>query len=294
MFKLKNAALATAVILALAACGGGSSDPVVNDPPTQPGGENPGGENPGGENPGDPPATDAAFEGSMTLAADQVLVNGNPLPYSAFVTTGLFGQAPGTYAPLQTVGLRVFQVGMNGQSETVRVGFELADVTDAARIQILVDQATLSVDAPGNMEISVPATATAYVVATVGGTTSTVAVTGLPADVVRFTPIADDPTSLGLTLDVDAIMGAALAAAPAEDQPLLQALPDVEGEFRLRLAVSGIDLQTSAGTDLALSAPLTVAGQPALAGGFDADTSDAEPGNGGGVEGRIFIGVTPS
>lgn len=308
MFKLKNAVLTTAIIMALAACGGGDDDPVtqpVDETPTeqpggeQPGGEEPGGEQPGGEEPGgeEPPPTaepDATFEGAMTLTpvgADQILINNNGIAYSAFTGTGAYGQARGDFAPLQSFGLRVDQVGMVGQSGDVRVGLELDDVDSDALIQMLVDQATLTVDAVGAMTLTVPETAQAHVVVrNAAGDTSTVTIADVPADAVSFTAIADDPTSMGLTIDADAIMEAALAAAPEAEQALLQSMRDLEGQFTVRMAVSGVDITTSAGTDLALSEPLVVGDQPALAGGYDADTSDTEPGNGAGVEGTLYIG----
>lgn len=301
MLKLKNAALVTAVMLALAACGGGS-DPAPTSPGTEtpggqnPGGENPGGENPGGENPGgeNPPANDATFQGTMNLAANQVLFNGNGIDYGTFSTTGAYGQARGTNAPLQSFGLRVYQADMMGQSDTVRVGFELDDVNSDARIQMLIDQATLAVDAEGNMSITVPDAATGYVVVRdATGQTATVQVADLPADVLRLVPIPDDSTSEGLTLDVDALMGAAINAASAEQQTLLQSMQAVEGEFTLRMGITGVELLSGTGADLSLTSPLVVADQPAIAGGYDADPTDEVAPNGSGVEGTFYIGIVP-
>jgi hypothetical protein len=287
MLKMKNAALTMAVILALAACGGGSSDPV--DPgtntPTNPG-TDPGTDT--GTDPGTDPADDATFEGNMVLAANQVLFN-YPAPnevavdYETFQTSGAFGFARGENAPIESFGLRVYQEGMMGQSENVRVALELDDVDSDGLIQVLLDQATLSIDDAGVMSATVPDTARVHVVVrNAAGESASVSADGVAPGAFSFIGNVDpdDTNSHGLVIDLDALMAAAIAAASAENQALLQSARDVEGQFNMRVGITGVTLRNQAATDLTLAEPITVGDQPAVS-------------TGAGLSGVLYIGVTP-
>lgn len=314
MLKMKSAALSIAVILALAACGG-SSDAV--DPtaapgtPTSPGGDNtPPPADPGGNPtppPEPPPPADAVINGDMVLGANQVLFNDAdpatedgilPIDYPTFsdTTRGAYGIAGGTNAPIQSFGLRVYpNANMytgGAQSENIRIGIELVEVTGGQNrlIQMLIDKATFNISETGVLSVTVPADAQVHaVVRNAAGETATISAGGLAANTVRYVAIPDDPTSLGFTVNVDAAMSAAIAAATGADLTVLQSAKDVEGSFNMRMAISGIQLLSETATELTLAAPLTVGTQPTLAGGSDPAVRD-----GAGVAGVLHIGFVPA
>ncbi|HVL75320.1 MAG TPA: hypothetical protein VM406_04835 [Noviherbaspirillum sp.] len=204
----------------------------------------------------------------MVLAANQVLFNGNGIGYEAFSTSGAYGQAPGTNAPLSSFGLRVYQEGMAGQSNTVRVALEMDQTDGSALLQMLVDRATLSISETGALSITVPDNANAYVVVNDGaGNSATVSTSEIADNVIRFAPIADDPTSFGLIVDVDAIATAAAAASP-QAATALQTLRTLAARYDMRMAITGVGLRSSGGNDLtAGTTPITVGDQPAVSGG---------------------------
>jgi UDP-N-acetylglucosamine transferase subunit ALG13 len=290
MPNMKNVAISIAVALAMAACGGSSSDPVEPVvPPAAPGGDTPPTTPPTTppETPPTTPPADATIQGDLTLA-NHVLFNGIGIDYAVFnnVELGAYGFERGTSAPLQTFGLRVrpnTNMWSGGaQSETVRIAIELADVASGTGqlIQLLIDQATLSISAAGALSVAVPDASRAHVVVrNSAGETVTAHSGSLPANVVRLTTVdVADPTSQGLTVDLDAAMAAAIAAAPEAQRPALLAARDVVGRFNLRMTVSGLSLIGPTGTALVGQA-ITVGTQPVV--------------NGGGVTGLVWIGVTP-
>lgn len=275
MLKMKNAAISMAVVLALAACGGGGGGDAVdtgNNPPANPGGGN-----------NNPPAQDAQFaQGNLALAAGEVFEGGRALPYTAFVDStasgGLYGVTAGTNSPVQSFGLRVSQEGMAGQSNPVRIGIELDDMASDARMQVLLSGVQLSISDTGTISVAIPATATAHAeVRTATNTTTSANATGLPATAVRLVDIPGDTTSDGLVVDLQAIMGAVIAAAPEANRAALRAASEFSGRHTLRMAISGVTLNVN-GTATTAGGPITVGTQPAL--------------NGGGVSGNIWLGGT--
>lgn len=271
MLKMKNAAISMAVVLALAACGGGGGDAVDtgNNPPANPGGGN-----------NNPPAQDAQFaQGNLALAAGEVFEDGRPLPYTAFVNTtssgGLYGITPGTNSPIRSFGLRVSQEGMAGQSNPVRIGIEIDDMASDARMQVLLTGVQLSISDAGTISVAIPASATAHAaVRTATNTTTSASTTSLPATAVRLEGITGDTTSSGLIVDLEAIMGAVIAAAPEASRSALRAATEFSGRHTLRMAISGVTLNVN-GTATTAGGPITVGAQPAL--------------NGGGVSGNVWL-----
>lgn len=262
MLTMKNTAISVAVVLALAACGGGGGGDAVdpgNNPPNNPGGEN-------------PPAQDAQFQnGNLALASGVVFENERPLPYDAFINTtaagGLYGITPGTNSPIQSFGLRLSQEGMQGQSNPVRIGIEIDDMASDAQMAVLLSGVQLSISEAGALSLAVPATATAHAtVRTATNVSTNGSVTGLPESAVRLIAIEGDSTSQGLIVDLEAVMGAIIAAAPEAERAALRAATEFSGRHTLRMAISGVTLNVN-GAATTAGAPITVHNQPALSGG---------------------------
>ncbi|HVL75562.1 MAG TPA: hypothetical protein VM406_06070 [Noviherbaspirillum sp.] len=285
MLKMKNAALATAVLLALAACGGSSPDDadpgLDNGTPVIPG-TGPGTDpdpDPGTDPGTDPAPADDTFAGSIVMRSNQVLFNGgdyvNAQDYAVFSTTGVYAQesrAAGASTPLSTFGMRVDQIGMNGQSGTIRVAVEFDNTASDELFQFLVEGATLTINETGRMSIASPDTARAYVVVNNGsGASANVTVAEVPADAVTVStrPVHDhDPSSFALLVNLDAIMQAAIAAATDADRAVLAGASNANasGRYTLRMGLTGITLENDSGNAITLESPITVGSRAPLGG----------------------------
>lgn len=270
MLMKKNALISIAMVLALAACGGGSdgdSNPPATNPPAD------GGNPPGGDN---PPANvdDSLMEGHMVLVNNQVLFNGTGVALEDFSTTGAYGFAKGTTFPLQSFGLRLMPVDMTtetGQSKRARVALELMDSAEGGQqaVQMMIDEVDIAIDAAGVWTVTVPSTATLYAYARdAAGATANLAVTNLPADLIRLASIDGDPSSNGFTIDVDRAFQQVVAGAPAEDQAVFNSVIGFTGDFNLRSTVSNVEIHSQTGGTVLTGASITVTGsnQPAVTG----------------------------
>lgn len=280
MLKLRNAALSMAVLLALTACGGSSSsDTTAADTPVIVPGDNTG--TPPGDNSGGPvtPEPDAVFTGSMITVGNQILFNGtayaNAQDLSTFNTTGVYAQeagAAGASTPLASIGIRVGQAAMNDQSDNIRVAVEFDNADTDQNFKFLIQGATLSVDAAGIMSLTVPATATGLVTLDDGtGNTASVPLTAVPASALSIstTPVdGSDPNSFALSVNLAAIMDAAIAAADPADALLLDTVSNANatGRYNVRMALTGVTLENEAGNPVTVDQPITVGTQPAVGG----------------------------
>jgi hypothetical protein len=269
MLMKKNALISIAMVLALAACGGGSDGgdpPQTTNPPA--GGNPP----PGGDN---PPSNvdDTVMEGHLMLVGDQVLFNGIGITLEQFAN-GAYGFAKGTYFPLETFGLRLMPTEMtvpDGQSQRARVAVELVDsAADGQQAaQMMIDEVDMEVDAAGAWTVSIPPTATLYVFARdAAGQTANIAVTNLPADLINLTAIDGDSTSNGFTIDLDRAFEQVVAGAPAEDQAVFNSVIGFTGDFNMRTTVSNVEIRSQSGDAPLTGASITVtgSGQPAVTG----------------------------
>lgn len=266
MSMKKNAIVSLAMVLALAACGGsdGGDPPATNPPPTDT-------NNPPGGNP--PPVNDTVLEGHLLLVGDQVLFNDIGITTEQFAT-GAYGFAKGTTFPLQSFGLRLMPVDMitdSGQTQKARVAFELIDAAAGGQqaVQMMINEVDVAVDAAGQWTVSVPSTATLYVYTrTATGETANATVTGLPADLIRLSPISGDSTSSGLTLDVDRAFEQVVTAASVAAQPVFNSVIGFTGDFNLRTTISNVEIRSQTGDTALTGASITVTGsdQPAVTG----------------------------
>jgi hypothetical protein len=271
MLTKKNALISMAVVLALAACGGGGSDSDAAASITPPGNTTP---PPGGNTP--PPATGEeqnVMGGHLLLVGDQVLFNGIGITTAQFAT-GAFGFAKGTNFPLQTFGLRLMPVEMAiqaGQSQRARLAFEMVDAAAAGRqaVQLMINQVDIAVDANGTWTVSVPSTATLYAYARdAAGTSANLAVTNLPAGLISLSDISGDPTSKGLTINLDAALGAVVAGATGEQLTTFQKVVGFTGDFTLRSTLSNVEVRSQTGNTELVGDSITVtgSGQTAVSG----------------------------
>jgi hypothetical protein len=279
MFKDKNVLISLAVAALLAACGGGgggstpastaSTSTTARTSTTTP------------TTPAPTIVVDESLmAGFMLLVGNQVLFDGTGITTDQFSNTaatpkGAYGFAKGTNAPLQTFGLRVRPEDMAidaGQTKVARLAFELKDraVGGVQVAQLMIDQVTISVSATNQFTVSVPATAKMYIyVNNASGQNANLTVGSLAADLVKLTTISGDASSHGFTLDLDAAVTAALAAAQGDTAKLavFNSLKDFAGEFDLNATLSNVAIHKEDGTTLAGAAiTVTGSGQPAVNG----------------------------
>jgi hypothetical protein len=270
MLTKKNALISMAVVLALAACGGGGSDSDATPATTPPGDTTP----PGGETP--PPANgedQTVMEGHLLLVGDQVLFNGIGITMEQFAT-GAFGFAKGTNFPLQTFGLRLMPVEMAieaGQSQRARLALEMIDAAASGQqaVQLMINEVDIAVDASGTWTVSIPSTATLYAYARdAAGASANLAVTNLPADLISLTDISGDSTSKGLTIDLDAALGEVVAGATGEQLTTFQKVAGFTGDFTLRSTLSNVEIRSQTGDAELVGDSITVtgSGQAAVSG----------------------------
>lgn len=271
MLTKKNALISMAVVLALAACGGGGSDSPATPSTTPPPGDT---TPPGGDTP--PPATgeeQTVMEGHLLLVGDQVLFNDIGITMEQFAT-GAYGFAKGTNFPLQTFGLRLMPVEMAieaGQSQRARLAIEMIDAAAAGQqaVQLMINEVDIAVDASGTWTISIPSTATLYAYARdAAGASANLAVTNLPADLISLTDISGDPTSKGFTIDLDAALGEVVAGATGEQLTIFQKVVGFTGDFTLRSTVSNVEMRSQTGNAELVGDSITVtgSGQTAVSG----------------------------
>lgn len=272
MLIKKNALISMAVVLALAACGGGGSDSDATPSTTPPPGDttNP----PGGNTP--PPATgeeQTVMEGHLLLVGDQVLFNDIGITTEQFAT-GAYGFAKGTNFPLQTFGLRLMPVEMTieaGQSQRARLAIEMVDAaaTGQQAVQLMINEVDIAVDASGVWTVSIPSTATLYAYARdAAGASANLAVTNLPADLISLTDISGDPSSKGLTINLDAALGEVVAGATGEQLTVFQKVAGFIGDFTLRSTLSNVEMRSQTGNAELVGDSITVtgSGQTAVSG----------------------------
>ncbi len=280
MFKYKNAMISMAVVAMLAACGGGGGgdgDRTGNR------GGNGGTTQPDQSGAIAPTADQKLAAGVFTLSGGGVAMGGSgdtisQLPYDEFVRGpdnprtgeppvagyGLYAQALGTNAPLESFGFTTtFGSTSEGATGTSvgRVAFELQDQTtgteDPARaLRIMVDQVTYTVNAMGDVSVSLGQDSKAYVYAKNGANSATVTTTAA-SNLVRIVEGIEsaDPARFALMLDVDQAVTDALAAATTAGQS--EVLDSVktfsataESPFKVSISFSNLDIER-AGTDLA-------------------------------------------
>jgi hypothetical protein len=295
MFKQKNALIAVAVAVLLAACGGGGGDD--NNAATTPDAtSNPNTNNPAPTTGGQTGQTvaDKAVAGNFTLAANQILVNGNLFDLAAFEAkaapnVGIYSQARGTHAPLRAFGLRLMpeNIPTTGASGNGHVAFEMKDAAANSQqeMHVSIDQVNYSINGSG-WTVTVPATAKLYVHAkNSAGTAADVVVNGsLPAGLIALTDITGDPSSKGLVIDLDKAIEAAKGKATDAQRTVLNAL-GTTGQFKGTYNTSAVfSALTLRKTDLSaldtVSITVPNANQPAI--------------SGRGVKGKYWVETNPS
>jgi hypothetical protein len=289
MFKQKNSLIAVAVVVLLTACGGGGggsgtpTDPGTNTTPTGGGG--------GGGTPVGTTVQDTNVAGFMRLG--QVAVNGNLFDYPDFQGTGIYAQAKGTVAPLQTFGLRVTQNEnpTTGASGNGHVGVELMDVAANApqQLQLIVDRVDYKIGASGDWTVAVPASAKLYVhVKNSTGGVADMTVTGLPADVVKAVAFGPtDPGAQVLTVDIDKALVTARAKGTDAQKAVLDSLKQFKGTFNMNVTFSALNVRYAAGAAI----PAKLEGANITVGGETAQGTDTK---GSGVKGKFSIDVDPT
>jgi hypothetical protein len=319
MFKHKNVLISLAVAALLAACGGGSdSTPATTTAAatTTPAATTPAATTPAATTPAattppatTPPATtpvtvdNTMMSGDLQLASGELLVNGQQLPYSAFVDQGATSNGLFGFQTLSSFGLRVkpenFAVSATDETKTVRLGFELLDKSTAGTaetLQIIIDKVTVSVSATtGELSVSIPADAKMYAFAKNVAGTANATVTAVPAGLVSLTAIPGDATSKALTLDVAGAINAAKAAAAA-NAAVFTAVNDYTDRLTLNMTISNIALKSADTPPVALAAgkdiSVTGSGQPSILNG-DAAAKAAAASISGTVCGGCNTGTTP-
>lgn len=286
MFTQKNAVIAVAVAVLLAACGGGGGDsgtPANTNPNTNPSG--------GGDTSPGITVQDNNVAGFMRLG--QVAVNGNLFDYPDFQGSGIYAQAKGTVAPLQTFGMRVTQNEnpTTGASGNGHVGVELMDTAanTPQQLQMIVDRVDYKIGASGDWTVAVPASAKLYVhVKNSTGGVADMTVTGLPADVVKA--VAFGPTDPGaqiLTVDIDKALVTARAKGTDAQKAVLDSLKQFKGTFNMNVTFSALNVRYAAGAAI----PAKLEGANITVGGETAQGSGTK---GSGVKGKFSIDVDPT
>lgn len=279
MFKQKNALIAIAVAMLVAACGGGGDDPPANNnPPAQ----NPGGNNPPGGN--IPPADDSVMTGHLELV-NQVQVNENPIAYSAFTGSGGWGFEKGIHSPLQKFGIRVDSVLTPVQNkDAARIAIDIRDASAANIIQLMIDKIKLTSDATGELTVTVDPTAKAYVYAkTAAGAVNSVSVNALPANVISFLQVDPaDQDSKMLAVNIEEVIAAAKGTSTS---PVYAALPDLTGKYNLSFTVSNVALRVGTAAD-------GTGGTPLVGETITVTGAQQAPVPGGGVKGTVWLNTT--
>jgi subtilase-type serine protease len=314
MFKHKNVLISLAVAALLAACGGGSdSTPAATTAATTTATTTPAATTPAATTPAatTPPVTtpvvtvdNTMMSGDLQLASSELLVNGQQLPYSAFVDQGATSNGLFGFQTLSTFGLRVkpenFKVSPTDETKTVRLGFELLDksATPGSKetLQIIIDKVTVSVSATtGELSVSVPADAKMYAYAKNVAGTANATVTAVPPGLVSLTAIPGDPSSKSLTLDVAGAITAAKTASAA-NAAVFNAVNDYTDRLTLNMTISNIALKSAATPPVALAAgkdiAVTGSGQPSILNG-DAAAKAAAASISGTVCGGCNAPTTP-
>jgi hypothetical protein len=320
MFKHKNVFISLAVAALLAACGGGSDStpaattasastattakPAATTPAaTTPAATTPAATPPAANPPAAVTVDNTMMSGDLQLASGELLVNGQQLPYSAFVDPGATSNGLYGFQTLSTFGLRVkpenFAVSPTNESKTVRLGFELLDKSTAGTketLQIIIDKVTVTfVAATGDLTVSIPADAKMYAYAKNVSGTANATVTTVPANLVSLTAIPGDTTSKALTLDVAGAITAAKTAAAA-NAAVFNAVNDYTDRLTLNMTISNIALKSAATPPVALAAgkdiAVTGSGQPSILNG-DAAAKAAAASISGTVCGGCNAGTTP-
>jgi hypothetical protein len=313
MFKHKNVMISLAVAALLAACGGGSDSSTPAAATATPAATTPAATTPAATTPAatTPAATtpvvtvdNTMMSGDLQLASSELLINGQQLPYSAFVDAGATSNGLYGFQTLSTFGLRVkpenFKVSPTDETKTVRLGFELLDksATPGSKetLQIIIDKVTVTyVAATGDLSVSIPAGAKMYAYAKNVAGTANATVSTVPASLVSLTAIPGDTTSKALTLDVAGAITAAKTAAAA-NAAVFNAVNDYTDRLTLNMTISNIALKSAATPPVALAAgkdiTVTGSGQPSILNG-DAAAKAAAASISGTVCGGCNTGTTP-
>jgi hypothetical protein len=131
------------------------------------------------------------------------------------------------------------------------------------RMQFIIDRVNYKIDASGNWTVALASNANMYVsVRNAGGATADMTVTGLPADLVKVTPVgAADPGAQLLTIDVDKAMVTARSKGNAAQQTVLNSLQQFKGTFNMNATYSALDIRHGATPARLAGADITVAGR---------------------------------
>jgi len=213
--------------------------------------------------------------GDLVLDSDQVLVNGQLLPYSAFVSAdptsnGLYGSQA-----LASFGLRIKpeNFAAAGETKDVRIGFELLDKATGGTtetLQIIIDKVTVSVSATNDLTVKIAADATMYAYAKNAGGMANATVTAVPAGLITLAATPGDPSSQTLVLDVSGAVTAAQGAATA-NAAVFNAVKDYTDRLTVNLTISNVALKSSAVPPVTLAAgkdiAVTGSSQPSILNG---------------------------
>jgi hypothetical protein len=288
MFRHKNALIAVAVAVLLAACGGGGSD---SSPEA---GVNPG-TNTGGTNNPPPGQTVADVKLAGNLILDQVVANGTPYPIESFEGTtpnnqGFYGQDLGVSgSPLKTFGLKMMpdQVPTTGGSGNGHIAIEIMDAAanSPQQFQVSIDRVDYKFSSDGNRTLTASAakTAKAYLhVRNATGGVADVVVDNLPDGVITVrSDFADDAGFRGLIVDMDKLFAAAKtkAAGDAAKTTVLNTVKDFKGEFNMNATFSALNILRGANPSAGADITVAGSGQPAI--------------KGTGVKGKLWINDQP-
>lgn len=182
---------------------------------------------------------------------------------------GAFGMDKGTDAPIVSFGYRLGFNGTNGactaESKTGRIGFELKDQAGAAEqkvLQVMVDNVTIAEAADCSYTVSQGAGSKVYVYAKNAAGQTGNGSAAAPAGIVTLTPAGDGGASSYLTLNVDAAVKAAKAAATGTAASALGSVATfTSGQakpFESSMTLSTVKMTRADGTTALAGKPITV------------------------------------
>ncbi|HWW04752.1 hypothetical protein [Collimonas sp.] len=204
----------------------------------------------------------------LAIQNDRIEFNGNPYTLKQFSSGVVLPAKPASTDTVsftyKVIGSPIPRNAGGVMTSNVSLGVELADTGNSGLVlQVIVDQADLSLDGNKQLSVAIPAGAKMYVSAkTSGGTGANLTLTKISD--IQFIEVVDNK----LTVNTGIVLKHMLSQLQGQSSALLSNLKNLSGTFNTKFVVSNLNIrsETDKTAVKGLSVSIAGSGQPAVNG----------------------------